>query len=407
MSYAIFRSMPIKTLRDLGHIGSHNLRKKEAYKSNPDIDKSLSDYNISLIDCNGYYKDYMKLVQKYKTQHNKRMQTIREDRKKSFSRMLDDSNSVVADEMLFTSDTDFFKGMNRDEIKRWAKTCMDFVYEDMGYKEEQILNAIIHLDEKTPHLHVVAVPLIQKLDKRSKKEVWTISKKQYIRDKTHLSELQDKYHDRLIQSGFNLMRGIKNSDNEHIPIKEYKKITKKLTNDLDKDKTKLTNEIYRFEEQMLYSKESLIGNDYVKVKKETLESMTKIIKQSNKIINKAPKVNKLMEECDKYLARHDEIRFKNLDMQREIIRLKQQNDQLEYEKNQLKKALDYVIELIKTLFRNILKLGTPEDKDMVVKETTKLYENKLIYRSDLYDIGLNTIKENELLDIDKNKGIRK
>ena len=85
--------------------------------------------------------------------------------------MVDDSNNVVADELLFTSDNDFFKGM---------------------------------------------------------------SKKQYIKDKAHLSALQDKYYQRLIDNGFDLERGIKNSDNEHISIKEFKKITKKLDNRLEK-----------------------------------------------------------------------------------------------------------------------------------------------------------------------------
>lgn len=49
MNYAIFRSEPIMTLRDLGQIGAHNQRKKEAYKSNPDIDMGKSSNNIILI----------------------------------------------------------------------------------------------------------------------------------------------------------------------------------------------------------------------------------------------------------------------------------------------------------------------------------------------------------------------
>ena len=39
MSYAIFRCQSINTLNDLSHIGSHNKREKESYKSNPDIRK--------------------------------------------------------------------------------------------------------------------------------------------------------------------------------------------------------------------------------------------------------------------------------------------------------------------------------------------------------------------------------
>lgn len=98
------------------------------------------------------------------------METMRDDRKKTFKQMVDDSNNVVADELLFTSDNDFFKGMSKKQIKKWADTCMEFVYEDLGYTKEQILHATLHMDEKTPHIHCVVVPLIRKYDKRTNTE---------------------------------------------------------------------------------------------------------------------------------------------------------------------------------------------------------------------------------------------
>ena len=136
MSYAIFRVEPINKLNALSQIGAHNTRTKQAYKSNPDIDMSKSQNNIDIVplSSNNYYNSYMNLVKEYKDQHNKRQKTIREDRKKSFNQMLDDSNSVVADEMIFTSDNDFFKNMDEEEVKRWANANMDFVYNDIGYE---------------------------------------------------------------------------------------------------------------------------------------------------------------------------------------------------------------------------------------------------------------------------------
>ena len=50
---------------------------------------------------------------------------------------------------------------------RWADTCMDFVYNDLGYTKEQVLHSVVHLDEKTPHIHCVVVPFVKKLDKRT------------------------------------------------------------------------------------------------------------------------------------------------------------------------------------------------------------------------------------------------
>ena len=198
MNYAIFRSEPIMTMSDLRQIGSHNKREKQAYKSNPNIKIELSQNNIELVPLNcKYSKGFRELTKEYEKEHNTRMKTERKERQKSFTEMLNKSKNVVADELLFTATHKFFDNMTNDDIVEWANTCMDFVYEDLGYKKEQILHSVIHLDEETPHLHCVVVPLVKKLDKRTNTERYTISKKQYIKDKIHLSQLQDKYHHRL------------------------------------------------------------------------------------------------------------------------------------------------------------------------------------------------------------------
>ena len=57
MSYAIFRCQSINTLNDLSHIGSHNKREKESYKSNPNIRKEGSINNIELVKCNNKYRE--------------------------------------------------------------------------------------------------------------------------------------------------------------------------------------------------------------------------------------------------------------------------------------------------------------------------------------------------------------
>ena len=50
--------------------------------------------------------------------------------------MVNDSKSVVADEILFTSDTIFFDSLSEEKLMKWANTVLDFVYEDLGYKKE-------------------------------------------------------------------------------------------------------------------------------------------------------------------------------------------------------------------------------------------------------------------------------
>ena len=143
MSYAIFRCQSINTLADLSHIGSHNKREKESYKSNPDIRKKDSKNNIELVKCDKKYREkFYEIAKEYRKEHEEKMKTIRQDRYKSFEQMVDDSKSCVADEMIFTSDSEFFKDMSKEEILKWANGCMDFVYNDLGYTKKQIIESV-------------------------------------------------------------------------------------------------------------------------------------------------------------------------------------------------------------------------------------------------------------------------
>ena len=110
MSYAIFRCKSINILNDLSHIGSHNKREKESYKSNPDIRIENSINNIELVKCNNkYIEKFYEITKEYRKEHEEKGRTIRQDRYKTFDQMVDDSKSCVADEMIFTSGPDFFK----------------------------------------------------------------------------------------------------------------------------------------------------------------------------------------------------------------------------------------------------------------------------------------------------------
>lgn len=406
MSYAIFRVEPINKLKDLGQIGAHNTRTKEAYKSNPDIDKSKSINNINLVPIThkDYYTSYMNLVKDYKKQHDEKQKIERENRKKTFSQMLDDSNSVVADELLFTSDKEFFKDMTRNEIIKWAECCMDFVYEDIGYDKWQILNATIHMDEKTPHLHCVVVPLIKKFDKRSNQEKWTISKKQYMKDKNYLSTLQDKYHERMINNSYDLDRGIKNSDNEHIDIKQYKKITRKLNLEIESKNNKLNNAMEELESKMETNKETIFDKDYVKIRKDTFDSMKNVIEQTKKVAELQPKIQKIYNEVDEYAKSYKYLEKENINIQKEVKYLKNKNNKLENEKETLISYINTILKAIKDFFRHLLQIGNEKVKEATTNEIKDYYDNEDFDKDNIYDIAIDTTKEDELFeyaDIDK------
>ena len=399
MNYGIFRSQPIMTINDLAQIGSHNKREKKAYKSNKDIKLELTKNNIELVPLTEKYVKGFKLkVKDYEKEHNERMKTERPERKKTFNEMLNKSKSVVADELLFTASHKFFDNMSKEDIMRWANTCMDFVYNDLGYKKEQVLHATIHMDELTPHIHCVVIPLVKKLDKRTNTERYTISKKQYIRDNIHLSELQDIYNVRLKEAGFELERGIKGSDAEHQKVKEFKKTTRYLENKVITINKGLDNAVNDFEEKMKTTKNTLMYKEYVKVKKDTFDSMKNVIKESKKVMEFQPKMEQLFNEVETFTKSHQTLEKENNNLQREVKALTTRNQNLTKENNNLKDYLKAIIDAIKHFFRELLQIGNDKTKDRTTSEIKDYYDNKDFDSNDVYDISKGTTKEDELFD---------
>ena len=399
LNYAIFRSEPIMTTQDLSQIGSHNKREKQAYNSNPDIKLELSKDNIELVPlAEKYLKGFDILTKEYKKEHEERMKTERKSRKKKYHDMLNSSRNCVADELMFTATSEFFKNMTREDINEWANTCMEFVYNDLGYTKEQVLHATVHLDEKAPHVHCVVVPLVKKIDNRTNTERYTISKKQYIKDKIHLSQLQDLYHKRLTEKGYDLERGIKGSDNKHIKIKEYKRVTKKLNQELNVKNDRLDKAVNDFEDKMKSTKNILFDKEYVKVKKETFDSMNNVIKESKKVMEMQPKLQTIFNEVDNYANSYKSLEKENKKYEKEITKLEKDNKYLDQENKSLIARLNYIFQLLKKFLRKLLQRGNEYTKDETANAIKGYYDNEVFDMHDVIGISRGTTKQDELYD---------
>ena len=276
VSYSVFRIQGIKTTGDLVGISKHN--KDRVSHTNQDIDTSKSKDNIILIECNNYNSKFNDIVAPMKQEHTERMKTMRADRIKTFNQHINSSKNDVAFEMVFTSDNEFFDGLNRNDIKKWAEKSLDFVTKDLGIERRNILHAIVHMDEKTPHLHVVAVPLVKTYNKKQNKDVWSISRRQYINGKSQLSKAQDIYNQRMNESGYKLDRGEKGSSKEHTTKaqyidkllsenKELKRQNKELRAGVPKDNLKIwdnNNKLHNENESLKIQKEAMF--EYIKEK---------------------------------------------------------------------------------------------------------------------------------------------
>jgi len=210
--------------------------------------------------------------------------------------------------------------------------------------------------------------------------------------------LQDKYHKRLTDKGFDLERGIKNSDNDHLNIKEYKKITKKLNLELDTKNQKLNNAMEELSEKMLSNKEVMFDKEYIKIKKDTFDSMNKVIDESKQVMEMQPKMKKLHDEVDNYAISYKALQRENQNIKKEVTVLRYKNHELQKENNSLLDYIKTLLEVIKDYLRDMLKLGNESVKDRTVTEIIDYYEAKDFDEEDVEYVAEDTSREEEIYE---------
>ena len=195
MAYAILRFAKRKGGAAKA-IAAHNERTKEAYASNPDIDKSRTVQNYHLIAPRWSYG-----------------QEIRHRISMAGCRVRRDSVKFV--DTLVTVSPEFAKAHDA-EMPEYFKRAFNFLKERVG--EENIISAVVHMDEKTPHMHLCFVPLTK--DKR-------LSAKEILGNKKNMIRWQDDFYACMAERWPELERGTPavETRRKHLPPQWYKKVT--------------------------------------------------------------------------------------------------------------------------------------------------------------------------------------
>ena len=191
--YAILRFAKYKG-PEIGHIESHNERTKEKYASNPDVDTSRSHLNFHLVTPE----------RKYRAESEKQIAA-------AGCRTRSDSVRVV--EALVTASPEFFNGKKKAEVKDYFTEALDFIQKYQS--KDTIISAVVHMDEKTPHMHLCFVPLTE--DKR-------LSAKEIVGNKKKLTWWQDEFWKHMVKKYPDLERGESAGETgrTHIPPRLFK-----------------------------------------------------------------------------------------------------------------------------------------------------------------------------------------
>ena len=194
--YAILRFAKYKG-PEIGRIEAHDERTKETYASNPDVDTSRSRLNFHLV----------------KPQRSYRAEAERQIAEAG-CRTRKDSVRVV--ETLITASPEFFQGKNSKEVKAFFALALDFIKSKQS--PETIISAVVHMDEKTPHMHLSFVPITE--DGR-------LSAKDILGNRKNLTKWQDDFWKFMVRKYPDLERGESASETgrTHIPPRLFKEAT--------------------------------------------------------------------------------------------------------------------------------------------------------------------------------------
>ena len=189
--------------------------------------------------------------------------------------------------------------------------------------ERNILSAVVHLDEGSPHMHLVYVPVIHAKDKDGN-NIDKICCREFWKGRDSYRNLQNAYWSYVKSKGFDLERGltVEETKREHLDIKKYKAITnfentKEVLNSIKLDLPEVPD-IKDFKKIMI-NRDEKIAEKIIKPKDELIE----VLYQNNlELSRELSKQAKLVDIAEKYqkekkdiLAENEELKNKCREME--------------------------------------------------------------------------------------------
>lgn len=314
MSYAIIRNTKYKR-ENLKGIFRHNERKNKKY-SNNNIDKEKSYLNYSLKEPQySYEKEFDRIREKYNLKGQ--IKTV----------------SNIACEYIITSDKEFFETIGEEETKRYFETAYNFVAEYKNLGEQYIMSAKVHMDEETPHMHLIFLPVVHTKDKEGN-DINKLACSEFWKSKDSYKQLQNAFYDYMISNNFELERGLAKEETgrEHIDLKRYKEIT-------NFEKTKETLKNIKLELPNVPNIDDININRLSKKRDEKI--LEEIIKPKDSVIQNLYEDNialhreltrqsKIIEEAEKYQNERNRIMLDNAELHNQVDNIKAEYKEKEF-----------------------------------------------------------------------------
>ena len=296
----------IQNANDLSRVNKHNLRD---YDNQRELITTIYGTNNIVEDVKQVYIDEFEQA---RIEYNSKTRADRQV-KDYFQKVCNSQNDIACEIIIELGDMDFWQ--DKDDEYRFKMTD---VYNEQIQDLSKILptfkiaNATIHLDETSPHMHVIGVPVIDNCKRGMKKQVG----KSQLFTKTLLSDIQDKMRNACIKSynkfydvdsrlktkqkGRNQDINVKDMDG----YKDFKKQLKRKEQKLAKSNEqteKLDNESKNINRILDNLKPTLMNKNNMVISSEDVQEIKKFtrdVKDTNKTIRSVNDLNLAIKDFE-------------------------------------------------------------------------------------------------------------
>lgn len=188
-------------------------------------------------------------------------------------------------------------------------------YNNLG--EQYIVSAKVHMDESTPHMHIVFIPVIHKLEKKSGKKVDKIACSEFWKGKDSYKKLQDEFYEYMIKNEFDLERG-KKTGVEHITTEKLKQIT----------------EYDRIKEEI----------EFQPIEEIETQNIALVVRQNIQLVEYNKKLKRYLTKTLKLIETISEMRLEN-------NRLREENNIIKNKNKRLNKKIQKIIKTFTEFFK--------------------------------------------------------
>ena len=381
----------------------HNNRKYKNNK-NEQIDLSLSKYNITLKGTKNITEDIRKF---YKEEFGEAVYKYNQKQKDERRKIVDYLEKINKERNNIAVEFIFQIGDKQDweevSIEDKAKT-KDIFEKAIGILEKRgikTVNASLHLDETSPHLHLIAVPVVENQKRGLEKQV---SQRQVLTLKT-LYEVRKEVEEIFIQE-YNKIYGTSKElkkgceIEEHLSVEDYKDTKKilevaKKVGDRKEFKRELDINLSELDEDLKKLKEE------IETKKEEQSKLTRLEKELDIVIKEQKRVK---EEKEKEIADLQENVKSKEELEKDLKERKKDlleiKNEVEFKKEELESAKNSLIAIQNNIEEQYLLENQLKDK---INEYNKINDELKTKTIEVKEIEEKVKANDEIMSIYKTK----